>query len=200
MLAIELFDFVSGWDKGYLESRLKQLKEEGKTDDPDNRYLLPTSDILKRDLIALLDSLLGLTKIFDTDNVLETFEQLGIVKSLNNLDEGIPRSSSFSIFYRLEQFGHLLKEKYDAYGLSEQGLSREEGQKALREKLLAEYGSLDGLKEVLEERVKTVEENYWDSWSAFLDNPESPFPEIAEIIFSVKDPVEILELLKSLLD
>lgn len=201
LVALDLFDFVSETDKRFLEQRVEELIAAGTPDSPSNRYLLPTSDIRKLDLLQFLDSVLGLGELFEINDILTLYQRLGIINDFENPLEGINRADSFSIYYRIQQLGHFLKERYDAYGLSDTALSYEEARIALGENLIEEYeGSLDKIAEELANRTNASIREFRNIWQDFSGRSDTPYGEINDIINNSTYPPEILERLKELLD
>jgi parallel beta-helix repeat protein len=223
--AIEL-GFVSNDDLDFLRSRVMQIKSGQASESPNRRYLLPTSDIQKIDLIALVDSVIQLSKIFPSEGrqllINETFSndqtrrmiapyvELGILTSVKDLEKGIPRAEVFTFFYRLQKFNYFLKDEIERFGLElgnsgqlnfeGESISKENARELFQVMVKERFAERDDLRKVLEIGTRPVIEDFWLSLNRFLSREDEPFPSISKIIFSSKDPVLILGKLKELLD
>lgn len=223
--AIEL-NFVSEEDLEFLKSRVTKLQQYQQQDPSENRYLLPTSDIQKIDLITLIDSVIGLSTLFpdegrdlvleeafDNTNfrrILAPYNKLGILTDLENLEKGITRAEAFTLFYRLQQFNRFLKMEMEAFGMeiasngdisfADQSLTVSEVRDLFQVMIEERFTNEDDLRKVLEIGTRPVIEDFWLSLTRFLAREDEPFPSIKKIIFSSKDPGVILNQLKELLN
>lgn len=221
--AIEL-DFVSEADIEYLISILQQRVDSNQEDQ--GRYLLPTSDIQRIDLLALLDSALHLSTIFPPEEInltlpsdlnsleyrkiIATFLELGLIQNTSNLNQGIPRGEAFTLFYRIQQLNRMLREKLDESGFAvNESLEPTINQQVLtKPELLAftkyiieeSFNGKNDFSLILETRTRSSVNDFWDSWNEFTEYREAPFPQLIEFLFASKNPFTILENLKDLLD
>ncbi len=219
-------DFLSDQDLEFLRSRVIRLQQAGIQESTENRYLLPTSDIQKIDLITLVDSILKLSKIFpyegttldleepfaneESEKIIGTYVELGILSNLENLDKGIPRAEAFTFFYRLQQLNYLLKDELREFGVEVssfgdiqfdgRSISSTNARELFQAMIEERFSKRSNLRRTLEIKTFPIIEDFWISLTRFLDRVDEPFPSIKEIIFSSKDPGVILEQLKALLD
>lgn len=222
--AMEL-KFVSQEDLKFLTSRVLELQASGQQESPKNRYLLPTSDIQKIDLIALVDSVLDLSNIFPSDGrsleleagfdtpeyrrLIGPYIELGLLTRTEGMGQGIPRAEAFTFFYRLQRFNHFLKGEMERYGLetgngelrfNREVVSLEIARQLFQTMLDEQFAERDDIRKILEIGTRPVIEDFWLSLTRFLAREDEPFPSIKDIIFSSKNPVVILDQLKQLLN